>query len=402
MDDCGSLNSLELWRMKSEVHTVKYEIVKDFPTEMMFDDTTPCISLYQPTHRYSSGNRQDQTVFKNLIREIESIVKVKYANSNINSLLQAFYQIEEDKSFWNHTLDGLAVLANSDKCIVYRLHQQVQEQVVVSDSYDLKPLIRIFQTADKFQLLGLSRSEFCLYEGNRAGIEEIELEPETARTIEQVLGEQLTDSFRTVGSRGDGSGMNMYHGHGGKKDEIDKDTEKFFRYVDGFVLEHYSKLSRLPLILVALTEHHNLFKKISSNPFLMEEGIKGSCRSLTLEQLTEKAGALMEPIFLERAKKLVESYNNAKAKRQGSDNLRQIAKAAFENRVDTVLIEAFRLIPGKIESKTGKLVVKGMKGPENDMLDDLTEMVLKKKGEVMILPKELMPGDSGVAAIFRY
>ncbi len=28
----------------------------------------------------------------------------------------------------------------------------------------------------------------------------------------------------------------VYHGHGGKRDEVDKDIEKFFRYVDSFVL----------------------------------------------------------------------------------------------------------------------------------------------------------------------
>jgi hypothetical protein len=80
----------------------------------------------------------------------------------------------------------------------------------------------------------------------------------------------------------------MYHGHGGKRDEIEKDIEKFFIYVGRFVLENYSKPSKLPLILVSLKENHNIFKKISHNPYLIEEGIKGSYDSFEIEQLTER------------------------------------------------------------------------------------------------------------------
>lgn len=380
---------------------MNYEIVKNFPHEMIFSQGTPCISLYQPTHRHSPGNKQDPIVFKNLIREIENSLGLTYAKNDIATIMKPFYQLEAEKMFWNHTLDGLAILATADKCIVYRLNKTVREQVAVSDSFNLKPLIKIFQSMGKYQLLGLSRSEFSLYEGDMDGLVEIEMDSETPQTIEQVLGGQFTDPFLTFGSHGDG-GTIMYHGHGGKKDEIDKDAEKFFRYVDGFVAENYSKPSRLPLILVAVTEHHGVFEKISNNPFLMEEGIKGSYRSLTLEQMIEKAGELLKPIFLEKTQNLVKSFEQAKANGQGSADLAEISKAAFENRVETIMIEALRVMPGRINPMTGAIESGGMNNPTDDILDDLTEMVLKKKGEVLVLPKELMPGDSGVAAIYRY
>jgi len=38
----------------------------------------------------------------------------------------------------------------------------------------------------------------------------------------------------------------------------------------------------------------------------------------------------------------------------------------------------------------------------DDVLDDLAEMVLKMDGQVLVLPRENMPTDSGVAAIYRY
>jgi len=225
------------------------------------EDVYPCISLYQHTHRYSPGNKQDPILFKNLIREIESSLRVKSKRIDLNSIMEPFYQIEKDKEFWINTLDGLAIFANFDKCIVYRLNLPVQELVVVADSFHIKPLVRIFQSVDKYHLLGLSHDDFTLYEGNRFKIDKIKLDPGTNRTIEEVLGKQHTEPYLTYGSYGDADGHAMYHGHGGRKDEVEKDIERFFRYVDRFVLDNYSKPTKLPLILVSLKEYHNIFKK---------------------------------------------------------------------------------------------------------------------------------------------
>jgi hypothetical protein len=380
-----------------------YEIVKEFPNDIIFEESEPCISLYQPTHRYSPENKQDPIVFKNLIREIENSLKQKYKQNVLISAMDPFYKLEEEKDFWNNTLDGLAILANPAKCVVYKLSRSVQELIVVADSFHIKPLIRIFQSVDRYHLLGLSGNDFTLYEGNRYGFKEIKMDPDTHRNIEEFLGGQHTDSYLTHGSYGGAGETAMYHGHGGKKDEIEKDIEKFFIYVDRFILENYSKPSKLPLILFSLKENHNIFKKISHNPYLIEEGIKGSYDSFEIEQLTEKAWRIMEPIYLEKTKKLVNSFKNAKVNSLGSDNLAQIARAAFENRVRTILIEADRMIPGKIDYNTGKIKLGNIKDPDfDDILDDLAELVIKKKGEVVVLPKESMPCSTGVAAIYRY
>jgi hypothetical protein len=387
---------------KDEVTLVKYEFANELIRAMELDEAPLCISLYQPTHRHSPGNLQDPIVFKNSIREIEGLLKQKYEKSDIQALMKPFYQIEAEKNFWNHTLDGLAILASADKCIVYRLNRTVLAQVVVADTFHLKPLIRNFQSTEKYQVLGLSRSEFVLFEGNRDGLTEVEFEPQTLRTIEQVLGDQLTESYLTFGTYGDGGGTAMFHGHGGKNDEIDKDTEKFFRYVDGFVAEKYSKPYRLPLILLAVAEHHNVFKKVSNNPFLLTEGIKGSYNSLSMDQLTAKAWKVAEPFWAAQTQKTVSAFARAKVNETGSDNLAQIVKAILENRVETLLVEAFKVWPGTVNQKTGEIEPEDLDNSTQDILDDLTEMTLKRKGEVLVLPKDQMPGDTGVAAIYRY
>ena len=229
------------------------------------------------------------------------------------------------------------------------------------------------------------------------------MKPGTPRSMIEVLGEERTEDYQAHGLSGDAGGTDMYYGHGGKKPEIDKDTEKFFRYVDRFVLENYSKSSELPLILVSLKAYHALFKHVSHNPYLLERGIDSSYESLETEQLTEKALRIIEPIYLEKIKNLADSYETAKANALGSDDLSQVIKAAFENRVKTVLIQDNKIISGKIDYNTGEIKFGNILNPDcDDILDDLAELVLKNRGDVMVLPKEMMPSDTGVAGIYRY
>ncbi len=375
-----------------------YEIVNDFPNEILNVKEAPFISLYQPTHRHRPENKQDLIRFKNLIQETESSLKQKYPKKEIDNIMKPFYALAEDRMFWNHTLDGLAIFKAGDKCIVYNLQRPVEELVVVSDSFHIKPLIRIFQSADRYHLLGLNRNEFTLYEGNRYGFEEVEIDSSVPKTIKEVVGDEYTKPYLNASG-----GTGTFHGHGSKKDEIDKDTDKFFRYVDRFVLDNYSRPTGLPLILVALNEYHAPFQNISHNPLLMKEGIKTAYDTLSIEELRENVWGKIEPLYLEKTKLLIDNYEMAKSKFLGSDDLAQIARAALENNISTLMIEADKIIPGKINLDTGELIRGDLDNPEfDDILDDLAEMVFKNKGEVVVLPKERMPSDTGAAAIYRY
>ena len=68
-----------------------------------------------------------------------------------------------------------------------------------------------------------------------------------------------------------------------------------------------------------------------------------------------------------------------------------------------MLIEDDRQIPGRIDRPTGQVQMADLADPEvDDLLDDLGEIVLRMKGEVIVLPAEGMPSESGVAAIYRF
>lgn len=379
-----------------------YEIVNQFPDDMIFDEAGPFISLYQPTHKHFPENKQDPIVFKNLVRDVEQSLQKKIERKFVSSFVKPFYELAENRDFWNSTSAGIAVLANKSKCIVYNLHRSVKEFAVVADSFHVKPLIKAFQGMEKYHLLSLSRDNFTLFEGNRYGFAEVELEADVPRTLKEVLGEELTESYVGYGSFGGAGGHPVYYEQGGKGEEVDKDTEKYFRYVDRLVFENYSKPSKASLILVSLKEHHSYFKGISQNPYLFNESIDASHTALEEKNLRDKASEIIEHINLEKTNEILKSYEKAQADALGSSDVAQVTKAAFESRVETVLIEADRIIPGRIQ-ENGAVTFGDIEHPDvGDILDDLAILVFKRKGRVVVLPKDKMPRTTGVAAIFRY
>ncbi len=380
-----------------------FKITNEFPHEILSETQGPFISLYQPTHRHRPDNLQDITRFKNLTRDIESSLKEGYTKREIGPILEPFYALSQDRLFWNTVLDGLVILATKSGGIIYKLKRPVKELAVVADSFHIKPLIRVFQSADRYQVLGLSRTGFALYEGNRYGLDEIELGSGVARTAEEALGTDYSEKYFTRGSYAGVEGSGTFHGHGGKKEERQKYTESFFRYVDKFVLDNYSKPSKLPLMLIALPEHHGVFQSISRNPFLMKDGVKTGFDALTIETLEKNVWEKVEPFYLAKTKTLVDDFELAKAKLLASDELASIARAAQDKKVATIMIESDKIIPGKVDPATGEIGEGRLEHPEyDDVLDDLAEMVFNSKGNVVVLPKDRMPSATGAAAIFRY
>jgi hypothetical protein len=364
----------------------------------------PCLSLYLQTHRRHPENRQDPIRYRNLLKALEESLLGQCSEGEADTLLSPFRTLARDTDFWNHTWDGLAVLGAAGLFQVIKLQRPVSELAVVANSFHIKPLLRILQSADRYQVLSLNRRQIKLFEGDRDRLDEVDLAVGVPRTITEALGAELTEPHQTVASYGGTAlGSNMRHSHGSKPDELEIDEERFFRAVDRAILEHHSRPSGLPLILTALAQYHTSFRQISRNPFLIDDGIEVDPGSLTIEELRQQAWTVMEPEFRSRLQKLSDQFEEARSKGLGSDDLAHVALAAAESRVGSLLVEAERRIPGRLDRVSGGLTLSRLKDPQvDDLLDDLAELVLSKGGQVVVVPTVDMPTTAGVAAIFRF
>jgi hypothetical protein len=200
---------------------------------------------------------------------VEESLRVKHSGREVRSLLDPLQSLVQDANFWNHALDGLAVLAAPGLFQVVQLQRPVREFAVVAETFYLKPLLRVVQSADRFQVLCLTKKAARVYEGNRYALDALDADGFPA-TLEQALGEERTEKSSAVVTTGQrGEGDVMHYGLGSRKDVEDQDTERFFRAMDREVASRYSKPSGLPLILVAAGQHQPVFRAVSQNAALL-------------------------------------------------------------------------------------------------------------------------------------
>lgn len=372
---------------------------------LLGDHPPPCLSLYQPTFRQFPDSQQNPVRYRNLLKQLRAAVEQKHRGIDLGALFEPFERLGDDVGFWAHPQDGIAIFGAPGFFHRQKVQRKVPEIIVVNEHLYLKPLVRVFQSEDTYQLLALDRGGIRLYQGNRYVLDEVVMAPSVPRTIDEALGPDApVQGVAREASFGQGKGgqkASAHHGHGSKLDDVELDMARFFRVVDRAITEAHSKPSALPLILVALPEYHAPFREISHNPCLLDEGIHTNAGAHTREWLRDEAWRVMEPRYHARLEQLLDLYGAARARGMGTDDLTHALEFATDGRVGTLLVEAERRIPGTVDGHIPHRT-DGNDVGESDLLDDLAERVLRTGGQVIVAPQSSMPSATGLAAVFRY
>jgi hypothetical protein len=391
----------------------------------------PCLSLYLPTHRRVPDNTVDLPSFRHLVAALEMAVSHTQPMDAIARLLQPFHDLETRREFWQHTRDGLAVLAADGTAQVFLLHRPVKPLALVTSRFHTMPLLRIAASIDRFNLLTLTSRAAHVYEGvaTEEGVERLDPVPlhDVFAGGAEVGGMDVTraeavdqETFqphrvqRGMGPSGMAAGSIVHGGVGSRQDDVDADTEIFLRHVDEVVHERVTKHSGLPLVLAALPRLAARFRSLAKNRLLLDDGITKDVHLLPEHELP----ALVAPLFATaRARRIardVHTFEQARPRDLGSGDLSDIARAAVAGRVATLLIEKDRFEPGWLDPATGAITGDGeipsdlsRSGDQAairtaDLFGSVAETVLVHGGGIVALERNAMPTESGVAAIYRY
>lgn len=384
-----------------------YKLVNTFPHEFFNRSIDgPLISLYQTTHRNSPDNEKDPIVFKNLLSEIENSLDKEYPKRNKKPILEVFNAIANDDDLWRHAEDGMAIFYGDGEAIIYKFNRPVKDYAQVANSFYVKPLIRKFQSADNYHVLGLSKDGFTLFEGNRYEVEEVVLDESIPNSLMDALGldfESTYISHRHGRSKDGLGGRGNYHGYDEKSSDYEDDIRNFYRIIDDAIFKNYSRVEKTPLVLIGLAENQAIFRDVSKNTYLLDKGISKNYTDLDIDDLREELWTLVEPNYIEKTEEITDRFQTMLAQDKGSSDLEEIAKASITGRVDTVLIESDKVRPGRLDLETGEIEEGDLKHPEyGDLLNDIALSVMRTGGNVVMVPEERMPCESGLAATFKF
>lgn len=375
----------------------------EFEPVLLERQAAPLVSLYLCTDRTSPDSQHDRMRFKSLTIKAKDILAREadeQAAHAVWSYLEAIGE-DADRRIWRIGKEGLAVFADRDGALIYGLDYPVQDKVAVSDSYQLKPLIGNFQYGSRYYLLALSMDSFELYEGDFHALEAVEI-PEGIKTSLDDLFDDFDDASSMSGGSPGGLTGNL-HGRESKSETTKKDTEKFFRYVDGAVKGSFTDAHPYPLILMSLPQHQSLYRALSAIPTLLPDGIDKPFDALGREGAREAAEAVVRSMQESTIHDLLEGYDFAESMGRASSDPSTIAHTLFEKRVTVLFLESGQSIPGTYDASSGAIAFADADDQDaGDIGNDFLLETYQQGGNAYVLPDGKMPSRSGVAAFFRY
>jgi hypothetical protein len=366
----------------------------------------PCVSLFLPTHRSGPQTQQDPIRFKNLLRQAqERLTKNGLRSTEANKVLGPANPLLDDRSFWQHQSDGLAVFASRGMFRYFRLPLQFPELVVVTDRFHIKPLLSLLSGDGRFYVLALSQNRVRLFQGTRQSIGEMDLDS-VPKNLAEALGAEERErqlQFHTPGQRASA----IYHGHGGSNDDSlhKKDLLRYFKKIDKG-LQDLVCPERAPLVLAGVDYLLPIYREANSCAELVDEGIVGSPDGLSASELHTRAWAILGPHFAVAQERAAAQYRELAGTGRTSRDLTSIVPAAHHGRVDSLFVAVGVQQWGVFEAGAGGVLLHVDRQPgDQDLLDLAAVQTLVHAGNVYAVEPEQIPDSEvrgPVAAVFRY
>ncbi len=377
--------------------------IRDDLKELMQDASPWCVSMYMPAHRVTQKTEEDHIRLKNLMKEAErKLNEVGVPPRELST--EPIERMLEDRSFWQHQSDGLAVFFSQSLFRAYRLPLAFDELVTVTDRFHVKPVLPLLTGDGRFYIPALSQNDIRLFQCTRYSIGEIPLK-DMPTSLEEALKYEHQEKqlqFHTGAPGGAGGRPAQYHGQGvGTDDERDR-ILRFCRVIDKGLQELLPD-EQAPMVIAATETLVPIFKEASSYPRITARFVPGNPEHTPPEELHAKAWEIVEPLFQQELQERISTYHEVAGTGQGSADLSEVVKASHHGRTDVLFVALGVQEWGTFNPDLNEVTQSGQEtAGAQDLLDFAAVRTLLNSGTVYALGPEDVPSGTSVCAIFRY
>ena len=374
-------------------------------------ENTFCVSLLMPAHPTGRETKQDPIRLKNLIKEAESQLHARGRSpEEVRKQLAPARQRLDDKAFWAHQEEGLALYCQPEETNIYRVPFPLPERAMVGRRCYLTPLIPVISEDTRFFVLAISPKQVRLFEGTRYGSHEMELPgwPEDFEELARYLESEPQLQFHTGAqptAEGNSDRAAVFHGHpgGDASTERKQRLAEYCRLVDRRLHEAVGD-SRLPLVLACDERLASIYRETSKYSRILKQPVTGNPDDCKPADLRVHAWETVKSLIDETRDVAISNYHEAAASGLATSRLETMVPAAHEGRVGTLFLEEGAESWGQYDSTRQKLDLHSNPGPEDEELLNLLALFSFARGaDVYNLSRDEFPEKEGpVAAILRY
>jgi hypothetical protein len=370
-----------------------------------------CVSMYMPTHRIWNEVPEDPIRLRNLIREAErKLVENGTRPTEARAMLGPVRALADDDSFWRVQCDGLALFLTPESIRIFRLPISFDELAVVHERFHVKPLLSLFAADIRFYVLALNLEKVRLLAGTQFKLTEVDL-PDVPKGLKESLAFddfEPHQQFHSGGGQSTGGGQRtaIFHGQGDAADSatMKKRMAEFFRRVDNGVCDAL-KSERAPLVLAGVDHLRGIYREVNHYKYLADSSVTVNPDELSLRELHNRVWSVADRYFRKNRETALYNFEYLATTEpaRASDRFDIVVPAAFFKRVDVLFARGDKNSWGTYDDQLDAIEIHERPQPgDQDLIDFAVAHTLRNAGTVYIESADSIPGQSEVAAIFRY
>lgn len=365
-----------------------------------------CVSIFIPTQRAGKEvlEEKNKKHLHSIWTQIQKQLKEDDIDeSTINKMGKPIEDLLEDRDFWRHQSDGLAIFASSEFFENYTLPVNFEAYHYISEEFYVKPLVPAMTGDGKFNILAIQLEDVSFYEASKYSITPVEIDDLTPSRLEERVGFDYKEKALQFRSQGEGGEKAQFHGHGGSERDVQVEIKQFFRAVDQG-LKNYLTKEKLPLVVYCQDYLFPIYKDANTYNQLIDEVIEGNPNDSDMLGIHQKALEIAEPYLNENRNEKMEKFRELSKTENTTSAVSDIIPAIFQGKVDTLFIENRAEVWGNYNEDNMKVEFADHQENGNiSLLNLAARKTIEMGGKVYLIEHEFMPEkESKMNALLRF
>jgi hypothetical protein len=336
---------------------------------------------------------------KNLLHAAEETLLSQHGAARRDSaeLLRPAAVLAEDRTFWQHQSEGLALYLAPGVCRAFRVPLPLDEGVSVGPAFRVRPLLRLLTGDRHFYLLALSQNEVRLFAGTKFTMAELSLGP-IPPDMASALAHEDPEAQLQVRAGGQAG---MFHGHG-QGAEVDKQAlERFFRAVDRGLRFRLGP-DRHPLVLASVAYYPPIFRSVRSAGQLLDECVTGNPEGRHARDLHQQGWDIVAAHVATARRIAEERLRTAVGVGRAAVGTADVAASVAAGRVATLFLADDEPCWGRVTPRGAVELHDTAEPDDEDLLQTAAVSALTSNAEVYFDADDVVPAGARAAGLLRW
>lgn len=364
--------------------------------KMLMEEGNLCVSIIIPTHRHSKERMQDPKLLGKAVQKAKDLMqhsawpkdKVQQLEAKLNTMVAEIDYIRMQ--------EGLAIFISPNLTRFFLLPFEVKEKITIGSNFELRDLIYFSQFLLPYYLIATSKKRIRLFKGQGRELHEINNDDFPREYVEEY--EYAPPSIAS----GSSAGLKNFEGD---KSIVRENRQKAFLKQVDHVLDKYLRQG-IPLLVAGVEEELAFFEHATHHVRAIVGTIPGNYDHDAVHQLAETAWKKMNEHIHSAHDVALVALREQIGRSMAVDGIRDVWRAAHEGNALTLFVEKDYTDTAYVDPENPSKMYLSPPMGKYDILTDAVEVILEtvkaKRGNVVIVPNEVLKDHNRIALLLRY